>query len=262
MADAVVLDVQDDIGTITFNRPEKRNALTAEIYKDLAECVNECRDREDVRVAILTGAGKAFCAGGDLSGMGSHADNRAHVTKQHIWEDVQAFPKMMATFDKPIIAAVNGAATGAGMDYAMACDIRVAGQSAKFAETYARLGLLPGGGGAYFLPRLVGKSQALELLLTAEFIDADRALEIGLVNHVFPDAELLDKTRAIATKIAALPPFSIRHIKRMVHNCAQVELATALDLVSSHIAIAKGGEDHLEAVAAFKEKRAATFKGF
>ncbi|MBT6274355.1 MAG: hypothetical protein HOI95_09500 [Chromatiales bacterium] len=175
---------------------------------------------------------------------------------------VQAFPKRLAHFDKPIIAAVNGAAAGGGMDLALACDFRVAGKSARFAETYVKIGLLPGGGGAYYLPRIVGKARALELLLTADFINADEALEIGLVNHVFDDASLLDDTLKIAAKIASMPPLSVKLIKRTVAETQASDLLTALDLVSSHIAVTRCGPDHVEAIKAFREKRPGDYVGY
>ena len=194
MTQDLLFDISGGIAVLTLNRPEKLNAFTGEMLHGLVAALDECDAREDVRVAILTGAGRGFCSGGDVGGMGGGADNRPHVTKDRIWRDIQAFPKRAARFEKPLLAAVNGVATGGGMDLALACDIRVAAQSARFAETYAKIGLLPGGGGAWFLPRLVGSARALELLWTAEFIDADQALSIGLVNHVWPDEELMPRS--------------------------------------------------------------------
>ena len=149
-----------------------------------------------------------------------------------------------------------------GMDLALACDIRIAGKSAEYSETYVKIGLLPGGGGAYFLPRLVGKSKALELLWTADFIDAETALEIGLVNHVHPDDQLLSETIKLAKRITAMPPLSVRLIKRTVNQCIDADMETAFDLVSSHIAIARAGHDHGEAIKAFREKRAGDYLGY
>ena len=148
------------------------------------------------------------------------------------------------------------------MDLALACDIRVAAKSARFAETYAKIGLLPGGGGAWFLPRIVGPARALELLWTSDFLDADQALSIGLVNHVFPDDGLMEGTMALARRIASMPPLSVRLIKRAVHQGMSVDMTTAFDLISSHIAIARAGHDHAEAIAAFKEKRTGDYEGF
>ncbi len=262
MTDQVLVDVEDGVATLTLNRPDKLNAFTGDMLNGLIAALDDCEIRDDVAVVVLTGAGRGFCSGGDIGGMGEGHDVRPHVTKDRIWQKIQAFPKRLARFKKPILAAVNGAAVGGGMDLALACDIRIAGESAKFAETYAKIGLLPGGGGAYFLPRLVGRARALELLWTADFIDGATALEIGLVNHVYPDDQLLAETIKLAKRIAAMPPLSIRLIKRTVDQSLRSDMDTAFDLVSSHIAIARFGPDHAEAIAAFKEKRPGKFGGF
>lgn len=262
MTDHLLIDVSDGIGTLTLNRPEKLNAFTADMLFGLVAALDDFEARDDVRVAILTGAGRGFCSGGDIGGMGAGQEARPHMTKERIWREIQAFPKRVARFEKPLLCAVNGAAAGGGMDLALACDIRLAGKSAKFAETYAKIGLLPGGGGAYFLPRIVGKAKALELLWTAEFIGADTALELGLVNSVHDDDDLQAETRALAGKIAAMPPLSIKLIKRTVEQSLKSDMDTAFDLVSSHIAIARAGEDHPEAIAAFREKRTGRYKGY
>jgi enoyl-CoA hydratase/carnithine racemase len=262
MTEFLKFEVENAIATLTMNRPEKLNAFTSEMLHGLVAALDECDVRDDVRAVILTGAGRGFCSGGDIGGMGEDHDSRPHITKSRIWEEIQAFPKRAARFEKPLIAAVNGAAIGGGMDLALACDIRVAGESARFAETYAKIGLLPGGGGAYFLPRLVGKARALELLWTADFIDAAAALDIGLVNHVFPDGELMAEATKLATRIAAMPPLSVRLIKRTVNQSLETDMATAFDLVSSHIAIARAGHDHPEAIKAFREKRDGEYQGY
>ena len=259
---AVIFDIADHVATITLNRPEKLNAFTSEMLLELDSAIDECDRQDDVRAVILTGAGRGFCSGGDVGGMGASQDNRPHITKQRISGEIQRFPKRLARFAKPIIAAVNGPAAGGGMDLALACDFRTASRSAQFAETYGKIGLLPGGGGAYFLPRIVGKARALELLLTAEFIDADTALDIGLVNHVYEDDELMERTHKIAVRIASLPPLSMRLIKQTVNEGLESDLATSLDLVSSHIAITRSGPDHVEAINAFREKRPGKFVGY
>ena len=262
MTDLLLMEVADNIATLTMNRPDKLNAFTGEMLLGMVAALDECDARGDVRAVILTGAGRGFSSGGDIGGMGAEHDSRPHVTKTRIWEEIQAFPKRAARFEKPLIAAVNGAAIGGGMDLALACDIRVAGESARFAETYAKIGLLPGGGGAYFLPRLVGKARALELLWTADFLDAAAALEIGLVNHVFPDDQLMAEATKLASRIAAMPPLSVRLIKRTVNQSLESDMATAFDLVSSHIAIARAGHDHPEAIKAFREKRDGDYLGY
>ena len=262
MTENFIFEVSDNIATLTLNRPAKLNAFTRDMLEALVASFDECEARDDVRVVILTGTGRSFSTGGDIGGMGEEVDNRPHITKDRIWTGIQAFPKRLARFDKPVIAAVNGLAVGGGMDLALACDFRVAAQSARFAETYAKIGLAPGGGGAYFLPRLVGTGRALEMLLTAEFIDADTALEIGLVNHVFPNDTMMAETLKIAKRIASMPPLSVRLIKRAVYQSLNADMDTAFDLISSHIAVARAGADHPEAIAAFKEKRAGKYVGY
>ena len=261
MSDSVLLQVDEHVATISLNRSEKLNAFTDEMLFELVAAIDQCEQNPAVRVVILTGKGRGFCAGGDVTAMGADADNRPSTTKRHVSEAIQAFPKRMATFDKPVIAAVNGVAAGGGMDLALACDIRTAAKSASFGETYAKIGLLPGGGGAYYLPRIVGASKALELLLTAEFIDADQAKDIGLVSHVYPDESLLEETHKIARRIASLPPYSVMNIKRTVYQSLNANLDAALEIVSSHIAIAKASQDHAEAIAAFREKRPGHYHG-
>ena len=218
MTSTIKLEISEAVATITLNRPEKLNAFHDDMLMALVDAIDECEQRDEVRVLILTGAGRGFCAGGDVTAMGAEADNRPGVTKRHIVDYIQAFPRRVARLKKPIIAAVNGVATGGGMDLALACDFRTAATTARFAETYAKIGLLPGGGGAYFLPRIVGTAKALELLLTADFIDANEALSIGLVNHVFADDALLEKTREIAARIASMPPYSVTMIKQCVYQ--------------------------------------------
>lgn len=262
MAQDLLVEVRDGIGVLTLNRPDKLNAFTSEMLFGLVDALDDFERREDVQVAILTGAGRGFCSGGDIGGMGEGHEARPHMTKERIWREIQAFPKRLARFEKPILCAVNGAAVGGGMDLALACDIRVAGQSAKFAETYAKIGLAPGGGGAYFLPRLIGKAQALEMLWTAEFIDADTALALGLVNHVYADDALMAETEKLARRIASQPPLSVKLIKRLVEQGLRADMDTAFDLVSSHIAILRAGVDHREAIAAFREKRPGTYQGY
>ena len=262
MADDLLVEVQDGIGILTLNRPEKYNAFTSGMLHALVAALDDFETRDDVQVVILTGAGKGFCSGGDIGGMGEGHEARPHMTKERIWREIQAFPKRAARFEKPLLCAVNGAAVGGGMDLALACDIRIASTRARFSETYGKIGLAPGGGGGYFLPRIVGKAHALEMLWTADFMDAETALSIGLVNHVYADEDLMAETIKLAKRIAGQPPLSVRLIKRLVDQSLRSDMDTAFDLVSSHIAILRSGPDHKEAIAAFKEKRPGKYQGF
>jgi len=163
--------------------------------------------------------------------------------------------------DKPVIAMVNGVAVGAGMGMSLMCDMRIASDVARFSTGYVRVGLVPGDGDTYFLPRLIGTARALELLWTADFIEAPQALQLGIVNRVVPADKLAEETYALARRIADGPQIPIRMIKRLVYQSMRLDLRTHLDLVSSHMAVVRDTEDHREGVQAFKDKRAPKFKG-
>lgn len=259
MTDNLRFAVEGRVATITLDRPERMNAFTFAMIDDWVEAIAACRRDDDIRVLIVTGAGKAFCSGGDIREMKDRLDQPPERRKSELWERIQRVPLALEDFDKPVLVAVNGAATGAGMDLALMGDIRYAAASARFAETYVRVGLVPGAGGAHFLPRLVGTAKALELFWTGEFVDAAEALRIGLVNQVLPDAELLPRVREVAARIAAGPALAIRLMKRAILQGMRNDLRANLDLVSSHYAVVTASRDHREAVEAFIEKRPANF---
>ena len=261
MTDSIRFDVEGGIATITLNRPERMNAFTWEMIDAWAEALAECRRNDAVSVVILTGAGKAFCSGGDIGEMRKRGDLTPLERKTELERHVHKIPLAMEALDKPVIAAINGAATGAGLDLALMADLRIAAESARLGETYVKVGLVPGAGGAWFLPRLVGTAKALELFWTGDIIDAREAERIGLVNKVVPDAELMAVTRALAEKIASGPPLSARFIKRAVYEGARSDLRSALDLISSHYAVVATSADHREAVNAYLEKRKPVFTG-
>jgi 2-(1,2-epoxy-1,2-dihydrophenyl)acetyl-CoA isomerase len=219
-----------------------------------------CRRNDAVRVVIVTGAGTAFCSGGDIVAMEERLKSSPAQRKNELFNRIQRIPLALEDLDKPVLVAVNGVATGAGMDLALMGDIRYAAASARFAETYVKVGLVPGAGGAHFLPRLVGVAKALELFWTADFIDATEAERIGLVNKVLPDGELMPYVRAVAMKIAHAPALSVRFIKRAVQQGLRNDLRTNLDLISSHYAVVTAAPDHREAVEAFIAKRKPVFE--
>ena len=262
MTDHLLFTVEDRIATITLNRPDNLNAISPEMGDAWVDALRQCRDRDDIYVVVLTGAGRAFCAGGDVKAMKTNVERRKPgVAKKTQWEGPQRIPRMLTELDKPIIAAINGPATGAGMDMASMCDFRTAAESARFAESYVHMGLTPGAGGCWFLPRVIGMPKALELLFTGDFIDAQQALEIGYVNHVFPDETLMEETYKIARKISRRAPLSVRFIKRATYQAQRIDVVTHLDQISSHMAVLRASEDHAEAVEAFHEKRYPKFKG-
>jgi 2-(1,2-epoxy-1,2-dihydrophenyl)acetyl-CoA isomerase len=252
--------VKDRIATITLNRPDKMNAFTGPMIERWAASLHEAQHDPNVNVVIVTGAGKAFCSGGDVGRMGT-GDPTPLDNKNGLWEHIHNVPRTLEAMDKPVIAMVNGVAVGAGMGMSLMCDMRIASDAARFSTGYVRVGLVPGDGDTYFLPRLVGAAKALELLWTADFIEAPEAHRLGIVQRVVPDAQLKEATYAFARQIADGPQIPIRMIKRLAYQSLKLDLRTHLDLVSSHMSIVRQTADHAEGVAAFKEKRAAKFRG-
>ncbi len=259
--DRLLFKVEDMVATITLNFPEKLNAFNNEMLHAWAERLRECRDRDDVRVIVVTGAGRGFCSGGDTGGMGASDKTSPRQAKDNLQQNIHPIALTLETIDKPVICALNGVAAGAGLDMALHCDIRYAAASARFAETYTRVGLVPGNGAAWFLPRIVGVQKALEMLWTAEFVNAEQAKEIGLVLDVFPDDVFMDEVMKIAKKIANNAPISVRYIKRLVYQGQNLDLRTHFDQVSSHMIVARTSQDHVEAIDAMRNKREPKFTG-
>ena len=251
MSGQLKFSISDGIARIVLDRPERMNAFTFEMIDAWVAALQRCRTDDDVKVVIVTGAGSAFCSGGDIVEMGERLEHTPEQRKGELFQRIQRIPLALDDLDKPVIAAVNGVATGAGMDLALMCDLRYAAHSARFAETYVKVGLVPGAGGAHFLPRLVGISKALELFLTGDFIDADEALRIGIVNKVFPDASLVDEVENIARRIAAAPTLTLRMTKRAIYQGMRNDLRTNLDLISSHYAIITSTSEHKALVHSF-----------
>ena len=258
--DELLYAVEDGIATITLNRPEKLNAFTVTMIDRWAAALAEAQRDPAVHVVIVTGAGRAFCAGGDVGQMGQREPTGLDH-KAYLWEHIHRIPLTLDAMDKPVIAMINGVAAGAGMDMTLMCDLRIASDQARFAESYVKVGVVPGDGGAYYLPRLIGLDHALELFWTGDFVSAHDAERLGLVTRVVPAAELQTYTYTLARKIADGPPIAIRMTKRAVYQCLRADVRTALDMISSHIALALQSEDHREGVRAFVEKRAPRFVG-
>jgi enoyl-CoA hydratase/carnithine racemase len=256
----LLYEVKDRIATITLNRPDKLNAFTGPMIDAWAGALAEAQRDDAVNVVLVTGAGRAFCAGGDVGRMGQGAPTPLDH-KNQLWENIHRVPRTLEAMDKPVIAMVNGLAVGAGMGMCLMCDVRVASDEARFSTGYVKVGLVPGDGDTFFLPRLVGAAKALELLWTADFIEAGEALRLGIVNRVVPAGELSAATYGLARQIADGPQIPIRMIKRLVYQSLRLDLRTHLDLVSSHMAVVRQTIDHAEGVAAFKEKRSPRFQG-
>lgn len=266
-ASFVTRTLQDGVLTLRFNRPEQRNAIARiEDCQQFAEAFEELHQpASEVRCVVLSGEGSAFCAGGDIKAMkartGIGPQSSPAETRDQYRRGVQRMVRALWDCERPVVAAVNGAAIGLGCDLAALCDIRLAGESARFASTFVSLGLIPGDAGAWILPRAVGWSRAAEMIFTGEMLDARAALAAGLVSRVLPDADLLPAAQALATRIAGQPTKAVRLAKRLLRESQHQRLADVLELSSAYQALAHETDDHREAVDAFLEKRPPTFTG-
>ena len=255
---AVLLSKGSGIATITLNRPAAMNSMNKALVDELIATLTEVKDDQDVRVVILTGEGKAFCAGGDLFYLASLTEPIA--AHRFISLAGQIIGLIMG-MEKPVIAMVNGVAAGAGFNIAMACDIVIAAKSVKFAQSFSKVGLVPDCGGFYLLPRVVGMHKAKELMFTADLIDAETALKLGVVNSVVEDAELAATVNKLAGRLAAGAPIALAFIKKMVNRSGGLDLASALAFEEDMQCICMQTADHQEGVQAFKEKRPPVFQG-
>ena len=262
MANFLVHEQDSGIVTLTMNQPETRNALTGNTaVPELVEACQRIAADPGVKVVILTGAGSAFSSGGNVKDMQRYS--RDAVPPMPIRDEyrngIQRLPLALYNLEVPTIAAVNGAAIGAGCDLACMCDIRIAADSAKFAESFVKVGIVPGDGGAWLLPRAVGMSKAAEMSFTGEAIDAREALACGLVSRVVPAGELLDAARDLARRIATNPGPTLRLTKRLLREGQHLRLDSLLELSAAFQAMAHKTAQHEEAVAAFVEKRPPRF---
>ncbi|MGF6889350.1 enoyl-CoA hydratase/carnithine racemase [Nocardia sp. GAS34] len=252
--------VEDGIGTLVLNRPHMKNAFTFEMIDQWAEVLRSARTDSRVRVVVITGTGDAFCSGVDLDEFEAKI-TEPYDLKSLLHDRIHRVAYALEDLDKPVIAAVNGTAVGAGMDMALMCDIRLVAASARLSEGYIRVGLVPGDGGCYYLPRLVGMAKALELLWTGDFIDAEEAARIGIADHVYADEVFRAAWQGFARRIAAQPPINVQMIKRAAYQSARADVRTALDLISSHMGVVHSTHDSAEAMAAFRDRRPPVFQG-
>jgi len=264
MAESVRYEQEGRIVVLTLNRPETRNALDDDVVEALVAACDRMNRDLTVSCAILTGAGPAFCAGGNVkdmhAGKGVFRGSSAEARRGYRY-GIQRIPMAFHELEVPVVAAVNGAAIGAGCDLAMMCDIRIAADTALFAESFVKLGLISGDGGSWYLPRAVGSSRAYEMTLTGEAVKAERALQWGLVSALHPAERLMAEAQAIAAKVAANPPHSVRLNKRLLRESERMTLAQTLELAASLQSIVQRTGDFHEAVAAFVEKREPHYKG-
>lgn len=265
MTDPILTHRDGKVLTVTLNLTEKRNPVSDNgLIDELIDTMHAADADIGVRCVILTGAGSAFSAGGDLKAMKAGTGLRAGLpaqTRRNYREGIQRLPLMFHALEVPVIAAINGPAIGAGLDLACMCDVRVAADTAVFAESFVKLGIVPGDGGAWLLPRIIGFSRAVELTLTGETFDAAHALEIGLVSRVVPGDQLLATARSIADKIAANPPHAVRMTRRLLREAQTATLASTLELSAAMQSLAHATRDNDEAIDAFIEKRKPDFTG-
>ena len=249
---------------LTLDRPDARNAYSEAMVDSLVRALDDADRDDEVRCVILTGAGAAFSAGGDLKRMlqqeGMFAGGPVDLRRRYV-DGIQRIPRRLALLEKPIIAAINGPAIGAGLDLACMCDLRLAARGAQLGSTFVKVGLVPGDGGAYFLARTVGFPRALELMLTARLVDTDEAERIGLVHRVVEPADLLPAARALALQIAANAPLAVRLTKRAAYRSHEADLEQALELAATYQGVVQNTADHREAVRAILERRPPVFGG-
>ena len=261
-AAAVVLEAQQGaIVTLVMNRPDRLNALNSELASALNEAFTRVAQDEYIRVVILTGAGRAFCAGGDLGHIRKGRESGDVKQLEPLLRSGMQMVLTMRTMPQPVIAAINGAAAGGGMNLALAADIRIAAEEAVFGQNFAKVGLFPDYGGTFFLPQLIGPSIAAEMFYTGDMIDAQAALRLGLVNRVVPAAQLEAEVKALAQKIAQGPPLAIRAAKQVLFGSGRKALEEALENEVQQQMKCFPSEDCGEGIRAFFEKRPPTFQG-
>ncbi|MFQ5890607.1 MAG: enoyl-CoA hydratase/isomerase family protein [Gemmatimonadota bacterium] len=255
----VLVSVEGVIGTLTLNRPEKLNAFFGAMRDDIADGLEELGRRDDVRVVIVTGAGRAFCAGADVAYLDELLEREAHDEARLLVEAGRRVVHTIAEMPKPVIAALNGPAAGGGANLALACDLRIASERASIGQTFNRIGLHPDWGGTYHVPRLVGPARAAELFFLADMIDAREAERIGLVNRVVPHDRLMEEARALARRLARKPALSLRLAKEAIRRSASASLEEMLDFEVRAQVRCFESADAREGVRAFLEKRQPNF---
>jgi enoyl-CoA hydratase/carnithine racemase len=260
--ETILLEKKEGVGILILNRPERMNALNEKMYAELVQAIQEVDQDDEVRVLIVTGAGKAFCAGADVGGMSAaERKQRGPEEIRRGFRNIQKIILGLHRMEKPTIAMVNGSAVGGGFDLACACDLRTGSENARFMSAFVRIGLFPGFGGTWLYPRIIGIPKAAEMLFTGDFMEANDAERFGLLNKLVPAAELEKETMNLARRIANGPPIAIRLSKVQLYKGLEMDLETALKVAAACETITLTSEDHQEGVAAFREKRPPKYKG-
>lgn len=258
MYKTLIYEKKENIGVLTINRPQRMNAISNELTSELKKFLDEIENDDELRVLVITGAGdKAFVAGADINEL---VDRDALIGRRVSRQRQDIFSRI-ENLHVPAIAAINGYALGGGLELALACSIRVCSDKAQFGAPEVKLGIIPGDGGTQRLPRLVGLGRAMEMILTGDFIDAEEAYRIGLVNKIVPHEELMEKAMELAKKIASRPPLAVRYAKETVNRSLEGSTVSGFALESFLHALSCTTEDKKEGVSAFLEKRKGKFKG-
>jgi len=257
----VIFRREGSIEIITLNKPEKLNAFSFNMIEALTRGFERLSMEDEVRAVVVTGEGRGFCTGADLTGGGARSDTNTPAGMRFSAQIYARLIRSMTEMEKPLIGAINGDAAGAGCNFALACDLLVASEQARFIQVFVRRGLVVDAGGTYFLPRLIGLARAKELMFTGEALEARRALELGLVNRVVPHEKLMDEAMELASRLAAGPTRAIGMIKSMVNCSFESDLGTALEREASLQGIVIGTSDVMEGITSFLEKRKPEFKG-
>jgi len=257
----VLTDVSDHVGTITLNRPERLNAFEGLMRQDLVAATREVVEHPDVRAIVVTGAGRAFCAGADVTYMGDALAHEDFDAAMDLVLSGAEVVRLLRQARQPVLASLNGPAAGGGANLALACDLRLASDRASIGQVFHKIGVHPDMGGSYFLPRLVGPAKALELIWSADMVPAAECLALGLVNRVVPHDDLAAETAAWAARLAALPPIAAAAAKDAVYRSDRNDLATMLELEAEIQLRCFRSDDALEGMAAFRDKRQPAFQG-
>jgi len=258
--DAIILEVAEKVATITLNRPDKMNAMDEQLRDDLIDAIDKVAQDDTVGAVIITGAGRAFCAGGDLSLPIFNMTGQPGKIKQSL-QEANRIPLSLRNMSKPVIAAVNGAAVGFGHSLALACDIIISSEEAKYGQVWTTVGYHPDTGSSYFLPRLIGTAKACELIFTGKVVDAREAEKIGMVNMVVPAESLMETAGKLANKLAHGPSVAIGLAKSSIYNGLNMTMEQALNYELEAAILTLHTEDQKEGINAFKEKRKPEFKG-
>lgn len=259
------VELSDNQLWIGLDNPTQSNAISLEMTAALTSVLKHADFDQEVRAIVIYGEGSAFCAGGDIKAMQSKTgmfSGESNELRMRYIHGIQQIPKCIEDMSKPLIAMVNGPAVGAGCDLAMMCDLRIGTSKSKFGETFVKLGLVPGDGGAFFLQRVIGFSKAMQMSLTGELVSGEEALKWGLLNYLVEELDLETETQKLAEKVAANAPIAVQMTKKAMKMAYLSDLATILDLSAAYQGIAQRTEDHFTALQAMKDKRTPNFKGF